>query len=135
MTEWQEWKVQNDPGPQEETTTPQEQTTPQPSAEDSRGTTSLTAAEIMYGKDGEGRPEQDSREEHPGQNDEKVPGPEEHYDIQLPEGTVVNEAMLGEFETLAKEHNLTNAAAKKLADLHMKSVRDAFAEQQKTLDR
>jgi len=48
--------------------------------------------------------------------------PEKYSDFTVPEGVEVNQPMLEEFKTTAKELNLTQEAAQKLIDLQVKHV-------------
>ena len=49
----------------------------------------------------------------------------EKYDLKVPEGFVLDEAVMGEFTELAKEAKLSQEAAQKFADLHAKLAKEA----------
>jgi len=87
----------------------------------------LTATE----KEGEGQ----SQEE--GKTEEKAEGgaPEayERFSIELPEGAEYDEAMAAEYGTIAKELNLSQESANKLASFYGEKMKAAYAEQQRAL--
>lgn len=54
--------------------------------------------------------------------------PEKYEDFKLPDGAIVDQPLLEEFKTTAKELNLTQEKAQKLVDLELK-VMDAYGKQ------
>ncbi len=53
---------------------------------------------------------------------EETTGVPEQYNFTLPEGTTLDEGIHGEFQTIARELNLSNKQAQKLMDLEMKYI-------------
>lgn len=67
--------------------------------------------------------------------DAKPPEVPEKYDLKLPDGTIVDDTLMGEFTTLAKDSKFTNEAAQKWADLHLKAMGQALQLQQDAFDK
>lgn len=59
--------------------------------------------------------------------DAKPTAAPEKYELKLPEGTIVDDELMGEFTALGKELGYSNDQAQKLADLHLKTVSKALA--------
>lgn len=55
------------------------------------------------------------------------------YDFKAPEGTTLNEEVIGEFKELAKEKNLPPEEAQKFVDLGVKAIQQAQARQAEAL--
>lgn len=100
------------------------------------GTTStlLTAAADATDapEGGEAKPEGDAGGETEGEKkpegEEKKPptgAPEEYADFKMPEGVALDGEMTGEFKTVAKELNLTQDQAQRLADLGARQAQKA----------
>lgn len=53
-------------------------------------------------------------------------GPPEKYDLTIPEGYAVDDNLVGEFTTTAKELGLNNDQANKLVGMHTQIMTDAF---------
>lgn len=70
--------------------------------------------------DGEGAEGKEGKE---GEEDEGAP--EEYADFTVPEGVELDSELLGEFKTLAKEQNLSQAKAQQQIDLANKAVQKA----------
>ena len=71
-------------------------------------------------KDGEGNADDkagDDKSKAKADDKSKQVAPEKYEDFKLPEGTEVDTELMGEFTTLAKELNLTQEQAQKLAEL------------------
>ena len=66
----------------------------------------------------------DDKEDGDKEDGDKDAVPEK-YDLKVPEGFVLDEAVLGEFTELAKEAKLSQEAAQKFADLHAKLAKEA----------
>jgi hypothetical protein len=98
----------------------------------------IDAAEVLYGEDSTGE-EGDASTLGGYEGDTTDPSPdgdevpEGSYNLKLPEGVIVNTEMRGQFESIAKENNLTQAQAQRLADLHLKSVRETFQQHETDL--
>lgn len=59
-----------------------------------------------------------------GKKDGDTDAVPETYDLKVPEGFVVDDAVMGEFTELAKEAKLSRETAQKFADLHAKLVKE-----------
>lgn len=68
-------------------------------------------------------------EAQPVKSDTPAPVVPEKYDLQLPENTIVDEAMLNEFTSWAKENKFTAEQAQKLAGMHLQGI-EAMAQRQ-----
>ena len=88
----------------------------------------LSGAAAEGDKKAEGEGEGDKKAEGEGgkkaegEGDKDVITPESYGDFTTPEGMLVNEALLGEFKTVAAELKLTKDAAQRLVDLQVKNV-------------
>ena len=80
------------------------------------------AAEILYKSE-------DSAGDNPAGSQEPAPNTQEvrvgDYSLQIPEGVIVDQAMLGEFEAMARENGLNNDQVQKIADLHLQATMNA----------
>ena len=56
----------------------------------------------------------------------------EKYDIKVPDGMTLDEAALAEFDPIARELNLSNEQAQKLADVYSKRMADIVQKQQES---
>jgi len=65
-----------------------------------------------------------------GEKKEAAPVVPEKYDLKAPEGFEIDEALLGDFEPVAKELKLTNEGAQKLVETMMPKVVQRIADQQ-----
>lgn len=65
----------------------------------------------------EGAPKQDGGDQGADGKADVAGAPEQYGDFTMPEGIVVNEALMGDFLPVAKELGLTQEAAQKLVDL------------------
>lgn len=73
------------------------------------------------GDDDAGKPKDDGK---PKTDDDKAKdegAPPEYADFTLPENVKLDEPVMGEFKTIAKELNLSQAAAQRLVDLQVKT--------------
>jgi len=79
--------------------------------------------------------EETSTEEKKEKSEEESEGaPESYEQFTVPEGAEIDEAVMGEFQTLAKEFDLSQEKAQKFVDLATKNaqeVADSVVEQQK----
>lgn len=62
--------------------------------------------------------------------DGQAQGAPEKYELKVPDGMVLDEAALAEFDPVARELNLTNEQAQKLADIYSKRMADSAKAQQ-----
>ena len=72
-----------------------------------------------------GNPDEQKREKEDNQENNDIYGSPEQFDyteVQLPEGMELDKEMLGKFEPLAKEFNLSNKSANKLMNLAVELV-------------
>lgn len=70
-----------------------------------------------------GDPQTDNKDAKPGQVPDK-------YDLKVPDGMTLDEAALAQFEPIAKELNLSNEQAQKLADIYSKRMSESAQQQQ-----
>lgn len=92
-----------------------------------------TANQQGDGKTADDQKGQDQKAEDQKAEDQKADDKEdgdtdavpEKYDLKVPEGFVLDEAVMGEFTELAKEAKLSQEAAQKFADLHAKLAKEA----------
>jgi len=112
----------------------------EPTAEEKAATEKAAADKAVADKAAadqkDGKKADDKQADNKDAKSTEVP---EKYDLKLPEGTIVDEPMMAEFTTWAKENKFTNEQAQKAAELHMKAIgafaaRQAgeFADQQRT---
>ena len=69
--------------------------------------------------------QKENKENKENQEDNEIYGSPEQFDyteVQLPEGMELDKEMLGKFEPLAKEFNLSNKSANKLMNLAVELV-------------
>jgi len=64
--------------------------------------------------------------------DGKAPGAPEKYDLKVPDGMTLDEAALAEFDPVARELNLSNEQAQKLADIYSKRMTELAQKQQES---
>lgn len=62
--------------------------------------------------------------------DGKPAGAPEKYDLKVPDGMTIDEAALAEFDPIARELNLSNEQAQKLADIYSKRMAESSRQQQ-----
>jgi hypothetical protein len=82
------------------------------------------------------KPEGEDGADKPAEGDKKdasAGAPEEYADFTLPEGVQLAGPVADEFKALAKEHNLSQEAAQKFADLGAKQAQALAAGQQEIL--
>lgn len=64
--------------------------------------------------------------------DGKPQGAPEKYDLKVPDGMTLDETAFADFEPIARELNLSNEQAQKLADLYSKRTTELVQKQQET---
>lgn len=64
--------------------------------------------------------------------DGKAPGAPEKYDLKVPDGMTLDESALAEFDPVARELNLSNEQAQKLADIYSKRMTELAQRQQES---
>lgn len=83
-------------------------------------------AQGKEGSDDTGKAEKDKQAPQKDAKDSVVP---EKYDLKLPEGVLIDDALMQEFTTLGKELKWDNPTAQKMADMHLKAI-GVFAQKQ-----
>ena len=78
----------------------------------------------------EGQPATESAQADPGA---LVPEKPEGYQLAMPEGTTVDEALLGSFKSLAHEKGLNQSQAQALSDMYVKHMQDGVQRQQEAM--
>lgn len=76
-----------------------------------------------------GKPEGNTQTDN---KDGKPQGAPEKYDLKVPDGMTLDEAALAEFDPIARELNLTNEQAQKLADVYSKRMAEVAQKQQES---
>ena len=64
--------------------------------------------------------------------DGKAQGAPDKYDIKVPDGMTLDDAAFADFEPVARELNLSNEQAQKLADIYSKRMTDVAQRQQES---
>lgn len=76
-----------------------------------------------------GKPEGNTQTDN---KDGKPQGAPEKYDLKVPDGMTLDEAALAEFDPIARELNLSNEQAQKLADVYSKRMAEVAQKQQES---
>lgn len=87
---------------------------------------SQSAAKTLYPE--EGKSEEADGEQDPPES-EPAAGAPEKYELQLPEGAVIDQEFMAEFESAARAANLSNEQAQKFAELGNKLTSQITAKQ------
>lgn len=88
-----------------------------------------TGDEAAKTKAGEATPEAKAADKDADNKDPKAAEVPAKYDLKLPEGTMVDEGMMQEFQDWAHELKLDPQGAQRAADMHLKSI-GLFAQRQ-----
>lgn len=99
------------------------------------GAAERTVAEVLYGKEPAKEPAKEAPKAEQPKSD-KADGKNyltklaedaaaaDRYDLKLPDGVLVDEPLMRDFNKLAREHGFNNDQAQRWADLHLRAIGD-----------